>query len=135
MLNDQKAQDAFEKMMAIEKMSWKHNSRLQTGSKVADALLWDWACSLLIAKNNPDFKFKIWFLELNDETIAYDSVIEYRGTAFFLKASYAKKYRGFILGYSSVCNVLIIDQFRRQEVKTIDFLTNLPYIKRWNVIC
>jgi len=78
--------------MIIEKMGWKENWRLQTGSKVDNALLWDWACSLSMAKTNPDFKFKICFVKLNDETIAYDSVIEYRGTAFFLKTSYAEKY-------------------------------------------
>jgi hypothetical protein len=134
LLNDQSAQDAFDKVMAIEKMSWKENWRLQTGSTVDKALLWDWDSSLSVARTNPDFKFKIWFLELNDQAIAYDSVIEYKGTAFFLKTSYAEKYRQLYPGIF-ICNILIADQFRRQEVETIDFLTNLPYMKRWNVIC
>ena len=134
LLNDQNVQDTFDKMMAIEKMSWKENWRLQTGSTVDKALLWDWESALSVARTNSDFKFKIWFLELNDQAIAYDSVIEYKGTAYFLKTSYAEKYRQLNPGIF-ICNYLISDQFRRQENKTIDFLTNLPYLKRWNVIC
>jgi hypothetical protein len=132
--NDQVAQDAFDKMMTIEKKSWKENLRSQTGNAIDEDLLWLWNSSLSTAKTNPDFKFKLWFLELNDQAIAYDSVIEYRGTAFFAKTSYAEKYRRLYPGIF-ICNVLISDQFRRQEVKTIDFLTNLPYMRRWNVIC
>ena len=132
--NDQVAQEAFDKIMAIEKMSWKENLRLQTGSTSDNDLLWIWGASLSAAKTNPDFKFKLWFLELNDQTIAYDSVIEYRGTAFFTKTSYANEYRRLYPGIF-ICNALIIDQFRRQEMETIDFLTNLPYMKRWKSIC
>jgi hypothetical protein len=134
LLNDQNAQDAFDKMMAIEKMSWKENWRVQTDSTIDKVLLWNWDSSLSLAKINPDFKFKIWFLELNDQAIAYDSVIEYKGTAFFVKTSYAEKYKQLYPGIF-ICNVLIADQFRRQEAETIDLLTNLPYMKRWKVIC
>jgi hypothetical protein len=132
--NDQVAQETFDKMMAIEKMSWKENFRLQTGSTIDKDLLWIWGASLSTAKTNPDFKVKLWFLELNDQAIAYEYFIEYRGTAFFTKTSYAEKYRRIYPGVF-ICNALIIDQFRRQEMKKIDLLTNLPYMKRWKSIC
>jgi hypothetical protein len=121
-------------MMAIERMSWKENWRLQTACTIDKDLLWIWDSSLSAAKTNPDFKCKIWFLELNDQAIEYHLVIEYRGTAFFTKTSYAEKYRQLSLGIF-VRNAIIADQFRRREVETIDFLTNLPYMKTWNVIC
>ncbi len=134
LLNNQNAQDTFDKIIAIEKMSWKQNWRLQTGSTVDKALLWAWASSISVANTNPDFRFKIWFLELNDQAIAYDSVIEYKGTAYFLKTSYAEKYKQLYPGIL-ICNFLISEQFRRREIRTIDFLTSFPYMKRWHVIC
>ena len=87
--------------MTIGKMSWKENWRSQTGSTVDKVLLWNGDSSLSLVKVNPDFKFNIWFLELYDQAIAYDSVIEYRGTAFFVKTSHAEKYINSIRRYIS----------------------------------
>jgi hypothetical protein len=132
--NDQNAQEAFDKIMAIEKMSWKANWRLQTGSTIDKDLLWIWNSSLSATKTNPDFKCKIWFLELNNQAIAYHLVIEYRGTAFFTKTSFAEKYRQLSPGIF-VHQTIIAEQFRRREIETIDFLTNLPFMKTWNIKC
>jgi hypothetical protein len=133
--HDRDVQDAFDKMMAIEKMSWKEKWRLQnTGSTIDKGLQWIWNSSLLAAKTNPDFKHKIGFLELNGQAIAYELFIEYGGTAFFTKTSYDEKYGRLYPGIF-VCNVLIEEQFRRQQVETIDLLTNLSYMKTWKVTC
>jgi GNAT acetyltransferase-like protein len=132
--DNQNAQDAFDKMRAIERMSWKEKWRLQTGVTIDKDLTWIWHSSLSAAKTNPDFRCKIWFLELNGQAIEYHLVIEYRGTAFLTKTSYAEKYKQLSPGLF-VRNAIIADQFNRQEAETIDFLTNLPYMKTWNVIC
>ncbi|MGZ3634341.1 MAG: GNAT family N-acetyltransferase [Parachlamydiaceae bacterium] len=132
--NDQDIQEAFNKIMAIEKMSWKANWRLETGCTLDKDLLWIWNASLWANKNNPDFKCKIWFLELNNQTIAYHLVIEYDGTAFITKTSFAEKYRNLSPGIF-VHQAIITEQINRQETKTIDFLTNLPFMKTWNVKC
>jgi hypothetical protein len=132
--NNQNAQKAFDKMMIIERMSWKEKWRLQTGCTIDKDLLWIWDASLSAAKTNPDFKCKVWFLELNNQAIAYQLVIEYKGTAFFTKTSFAEKYRHLSPGLF-VQQTIIAEQFKKREIETIDFLTNLPYMKTWNVTC
>ena len=132
--NDQNIREAFDKIMEIEKMSWKANWRLETGCTIDKDLQWIWNASLLASKSHPDFKCKIWFLELNNQTIAYHLVIEYDKTAFITKTSFAEKYRNLSPGIF-VHQAIITEQIRRRETKTIDFLTNLPFMKTWNVKC
>lgn len=132
--NDQTVQETFDKIMTIEKMSWKANWRLETGCTVDKDLQWIWNASLSANKNNSDFKCKIWFLELNNQTIAYHLVIEYDRTAFITKTSFAEKYRNLNPGIF-VHQAIISEQIRRRETQTIDFLTNLPFMKTWNVKC
>jgi hypothetical protein len=132
--NGQNIQETFDKIMAIEKMCWKANWRLETGCAIDKDLLWIWNASLLANNTNPDFKCKIWFLELNNQTIAYHLVIEYDGTAFITKTSFDEKYRNLSPGIF-VHQAIITEQINRRETKTIDFLTNLPFMKTWNVKC
>ena len=132
--NDQNVKETFDKIMTIEKMSWKANWRSETGCTIDKDLLWIWNASLWANKNNPDFKCKIWFLELNNQTIAYHLVIEYDGTAFITKTSFAEKYRNLSPGIF-VHQAIITEQINRRETKTIDFLTNLPFMKTWSVKC
>jgi hypothetical protein len=132
--NDQNAKDSFDKMMTIERMSWKEKWRLQTGCSVDKDLLWFWDSSLSATKTNPDFKCKIWFLEVNNQSIAYHFVIEYRGTAFITKTSFDEKYRQLSPGIF-LHQAIIAELFRTREIETIDFLTNLPFMKTWNATC
>ncbi len=132
--NLQNAKMAYDKMMIIERRSWKEKWRLNNGSNIDKDLQWIWDASLSAANTNPDFKCKIWFLELNNQAIAYQLVIEYRGTAFFAKTSFVEKYRQLSPG-KFVQQAIITEQFKRREIETIDFLTNLPYMKTWNVTC
>ena len=132
--NEQNIQETFDKIMAIEKNSWKGNWRIENGCTIDKDLLWIWNASLLETKSNPDFKCKIWFLELNNQTIAYHLVIEYLGTTFITKTSFAEKYRNFSPGIF-VHQAIITEQIRSKETNTIDFLTNLPFMKTWKVKC
>jgi hypothetical protein len=132
--NDQNAKDSFNKMMTIERTSWKEKWRLQAGCTIDKDLLWFWDSSLSATKTNPDFKCKIWFLELNNQSIAYHFVIEYRGTAFITKTSFAEKYRQLSPGIF-VHQAIIAELFRTREIETIDFLTNLPFMKTWSTTC
>ena len=132
--NDKNIQETFDKIIAIEKMSWKANWRIETGCNIDKDLLWIWNASISAAKFNPDFKCKIWFLELNNLTIAYHLVIEYDRTAFITKTSFAEKYRNLSPGIF-VHQAIITYEIIRRESKTIDFLTNLPFMKTWNVKC
>ena len=132
--NEQNAQEAFDKISMIEKTSWKAKWRSETGCNIDKDLLWIWNAMILTAKTNTDFKGKIWFLELNSQTIAYHLVIEFRGTVFITKTSFVEKYRTLSPGIF-VHQAIIVEQFRKKETKTIDFLTNLPFMKTWNTKC
>jgi Acetyltransferase (GNAT) domain len=132
--NDQNAQEAFDKIITIEKNSWKADWRLHIGQTIDKDLLWIWNASLQAAKTNPNFKCKIWFLELDNQTIAYHLVIEYKATVFITKTSFAEKYRNLSPGIF-LHQAIITEQFKKKEAKTIDFLTNLPFMKTWNPNC
>jgi hypothetical protein len=129
--DEQSTNDAFNKILDVEKMSWKETWRLQNKQTIDEDLLWIWKSSSSVENTNPDFKRKIWFLELNDQTVAYTLVIQYKGTAFACKTSYADQYRQLYLGVY-VTNAAIKDLFNKKEVQRFDFMTNLPFCKIWS---
>jgi hypothetical protein len=132
--NDDQSANAFSKILAVEKTSWKETWRLRTERTVDEDLVWIWTSSCSLAKTNPDFRRKIWFLGLNNQIVAYSLVIQYKGTAFIAKTSYADQYSMLHLGLF-VNNAVIKDLISKKEVQRIDFMTNLHFMKTWTSTC
>jgi hypothetical protein len=128
--NEKNEQDVLQKIMDIEKTSWKQNWRRQHHALVDESLLKFWEGSSLAIRTYPDFKRSVWFLELNDHAIAYSLVVQYKGTAYMCKTSYNNQYRKFSLGIY-INNVMVRDSFNSGSITMIDLMTNLPFYKYW----
>jgi hypothetical protein len=120
--------DVVEKIFDVEKMSWKEEWRAHTGKKDTD-LLMILAGSQRMAEIEPSFKWDVWFLELNNQTLAYWLVIQYKDVAYLAKTSYDKRYERFSPGIC-VLNAVIRELFNG-PTKKVDFLTELPYMEIW----
>jgi hypothetical protein len=123
----------FGRMLDIENASWKQEWREQHEvqdyfSDLSNA----WEGGGWAAKNCPGFKRIVWFLELNEKAIAYSLVLQYKKTAYIVKTSYSDKYRKL---YPSIytMNEGIKNLFDSGKIDLIDFLTNLPFMKRWTL--
>lgn len=128
--NKDHEQDAFRRIIDVERVSWKQNWRLKQHVSADVQLFQLWEGSSLAIRTCPSFKRSVWFLELNGHAIAYSLVIQYKGTAYIAKTSYDNQYREFYPGIYAI-NGAVRDLFNCGRVKTIDFMTNLPFVKKW----
>ena len=126
--------ETVKRILAVERTSWKERWRAQSGEKTDKELLAILHASMHTAGREPDFKWKVWFLELNRQTLAYLLVIQYKKIAFITKGSYNEQYKRFYPGIY-IRNYVIHELFNKGEVKSIDFLTNFPYHQTWTSIC
>ena len=124
----------IERILDVERRSWKDVWRNQNGNHVDEDLMTVLNASQTTAKNEPAFKWKVWFLELNDQTIAYLLVIQYKNKAYLTKTSYDEKYRKFYPG-QFLRKSVIFDLFTEGQTNTIDFLTDLPHHQTWTSLC
>jgi CelD/BcsL family acetyltransferase involved in cellulose biosynthesis len=129
--NKDHEQEVIQKIMDIEKTSWKQNWRLQHHALVDESLMkfW-WEGSSLAIRTYPNLKRSTWFLELNGYAIAYSLVFQYKGTAYVGKTSYNNQYRKIYPGIY-INNAAIQNIFNCGRIKTIDFMTNLPFQEIW----
>ncbi len=124
----------IERILDVERRSWKDVWRNQNGNNVDEDLMTILNASQTTAKNEPAFKWKVWFLELNGQTIAYLLVIHYKNTAYLTKTSFDEKYRKFYPG-QFLRKSVIFDLFNEGQTNTIDFLTDLPHHQTWTSLC
>jgi hypothetical protein len=122
--------DVLEKILDVERMSWKESWR--SGRQIAsdEELLMIWEGSQINAKTNTDFKGSVWFLQINRETVAYAFVIKYKNTAYIAKTSFNNKYRKFYIG-KYIMHTAIRDLFNEDKINAIDFMTELPFMSFW----
>lgn len=132
--NRNNGSDTIKKILDVEKRSWKEASRARSGLKIDQDLLMIWNASQYTARTGPDLKWKVWFLELNDKTLAYSLVLEYKEVAFIMKTSYDERYKRFYPGIY-VNNVAIRELFNKRQIRKIDLLTDLPFHRTWTSIC
>jgi len=123
----------FRKVLHIEKMSWKEKWRMRRGLKIDHDLLIIWRGAQHIARTESDFKWRLWFLELGNQPLAYCLVLQYKEMAFFMKTSYDERYKRLYPGIY-VNNVAIRDLFNERQVKVIDFATDLSFHRNWTSI-
>jgi hypothetical protein len=119
-----------DKIVAIEKMSWKERERLEERKKDESLII------LLDALDNfseiePIFKRKIWFLELNGQYIAYCLEFIFNDISFLVKTSYNNNFRDLYPGIF-LMNKIIKNNFDEKEVTKIDFITSLDFMKTWS---
>jgi len=125
--------DVVKKIFDIEKMSWKEELRVRTGKKDID-LLMILEGSQHTAEIEPSFKWDVWFLELNNQAIAYSLFIEYKGISYCVKTSYDRRYKRLYPGIY-VINAALCEFFNRRQIRKIDFLTDLPFHETWTSLC
>ena len=119
--------DVLEKILDVERMSWKESWRSRMTMATDEDLLMIWRGSQFVARTKTDFKCSVWLLQINHETAAYSFVIKHKGTAFITKTSYDNRYRKFYVG-KYINHIAIRDMFNEGQIKTIDFMTALPFI-------
>lgn len=132
--NGNKGSDAIKKILDVERMSWKQAWRTQRGEKRDEDLLMIWKGSKHTARTEPSFKWNVWFLELNDQTLAYSLVLQYKEMAFIVKTSYDERYKRFYPGIY-VNNAAIRELFNKRQNRKIDWLTDLPFHRNWTSMC
>lgn len=131
--NGNRGPDVIKKILDVERRSWKEEWRTRNGAKVDQNLLMIWKGSQHTVRTEPDFKWNVWFLELNNQTLAYTLVFQYKEVAFIMKTSYDERFKRF---YPGICviNAAIRELFNKEHVRSIDFLTDLPFMRTWTPI-
>jgi len=126
--------DVFERILDVERMSWKEAERTRSGTQVDPDLSIFWRGAQYTSRTESDFNWRVWFLELNDQTLAYSMVLEYKETAFIVKTSYDERYKRLQPGIY-INNVAIRELFEKGKVRKIDWLTDLPFHRNWTSLC
>lgn len=124
---------AIDKIWSIERFSWK--STLQGRKKAIK----NWGLELIIkgamrnSEDNRFFESEVYFMNLNNEPIAYQIVLKRNKTAFCVKTSYDSRFRGASPG--KILTYFIVEKmFGEKNIDKIDFLTNLSHMRNLNPI-
>jgi hypothetical protein len=125
--------NVVKKIFDIEKMSWKEELRVRTGKKDTDLLILLEGSQHMV-EIEPGFKWDVWFLELNNQAIAYSLFIEYKGVSYCVKTSYDRRYKRLYPGIY-VINAALCEFFNKHQIREIDFLTDLPFHETWTSLC
>jgi len=125
--------DAIKRILDVERKSWKQAWRAQRGIKMDQDLLMIWKASQYTARTEPNFDWKVWFLELNGQTLAYTLVLQYKETAYIVKTSFDEEYRKFQPSIY-INNAAIRELFEEGQARHIDWLSDLPFHRNWTEI-
>jgi hypothetical protein len=120
----------YEKIMSIEKRSWKERYRQLSGDPVDSSIRCFLALSPLTENKSADLKRKLWFLEIEGRLVAYAMVFQHRGVAYVAKTSFAEEYSWVGPG-KHMMSAVMKDLFDCREVQKIDFMTYLPMVRFW----
>lgn len=132
--NGNKGSDAFKQIVDVEKMSWKEALRIRRREKMDQDLLMIWKESQYMTNIEPDFNWSVWLLELNERTLSYVLVLQYKGVAYLAKTSYDERYSRFFPGIY-IQNAAIRELFNKGQVRKINFLTDFPFMRTWTSLC
>jgi hypothetical protein len=130
---DGEREDEFERILGVERRSWKKDWRVRMNMKLDQDLHTLFQISRKAAKS-PRFELNVWFLVLNDQALAYSLAVRYKKAAFIAKTSYDQRYRSLYPGIY-VNNMVIKELFSKGHVKLIDWNTDLPFHRNWTSIC
>jgi CelD/BcsL family acetyltransferase involved in cellulose biosynthesis len=131
---DDKRAVGLSKLWEIEKYSWKEEWRTKKGREDKDLSIITETSEELAKRMSPEFDYSVWLLKLNDSPIAYNLVLKYKQTAYFVKTSYIQKYHSLSPGIF-LWNEMIHKFLDEQKVSNIDFLTEMPFMRIWTNQC
>jgi hypothetical protein len=116
----------IKRILGVEKESWKEDWRRSRRGTDEHLLLLCRALTRISGRAHD----LVYFLELNGETIAYNLVLNFKQSAFMVKMSFNERYRKLYPGVF-LTNEVVRETFNRQTTRSIDFLSALPFQKRW----
>jgi hypothetical protein len=123
-------QEVFDRILEVERESWKETWRAKKGSEVDDVLMAIWSGLRVVTKTRSDVEWGVYFLEVEGRPIAYSLIICYAGVAYITKTSYKARYRrfypGIYINHAAIRNLWNTGAFR-----LIDFLTDLQFMETW----
>ncbi len=118
-------------VLDVEASSWKEAWRKATGTEVDPTLMMILKASREMASCDPNFKWRVWFLELADAVLSYSIVLEYSKVAYIVKTSYKNQYRALYPGIYLI-NSVLREIFDKAEVELVDFQTDMQFMDTWN---
>jgi hypothetical protein len=123
-------QEVCEKIIRIYGLSWKNKWMTERNIAYDPEL----AAALYVLrdtqKNKPFFSWKVYFLEINGNPIAYTLLFQHKGTVFVKRTSYDNAYKNSSPGIF-LLNYVIRDIFNEGKVHTIDWGSDHRYQKLW----
>lgn len=128
--NSEITRDVFKRVLHIEKLSWKEKWRIRRGLGNDEHYHMVWNASSLTDESSLDYNWIIYFLEMDGKAISFAIVLRYNGCSVLLKTSFDDRYRGFSPG-KFVMNAAIRDQFEDDGVRTIELMTDLDVLGKW----
>jgi hypothetical protein len=120
----------LERILGIERLSWKETYRKQKQQVIDTSIPMLCSASLATAKSEPDFEWRVYFLELNKMAIAYSLVLKYKDTAYIAKITYDEGYRRYYPGIYLI-NGILKEEFTLRRVRNIDFQTDMQFMETW----
>jgi hypothetical protein len=127
---DEFGDSVFEDVIYVERRSWKEKWRRQRRIDVDEELLKILEGVKEIDSKISAFKWKVWFLKVNDELASYALTLQFKNVGYIAKTSFNEKHRNFYPG-TYISNIAVKDFFERAEAEKIDFQTNLPFMEKW----
>ena len=124
-------QKIMEDINEIEKRSWKQSYRIRRSMSKDPDIEMIWNASKNITFHEPSYKWSILFLELDNKKIAYAINLQLENYSTVIKTSFDNSYRKYSPGVQIV-NEAVKELYSREEVECIDFLTNLPFSRKWS---
>ena len=128
--NEEIDRSVLDGILEIESKSWKQIWRIK--KRITE----DYDLSMILngametSEQDENFKWQVWFLEVDGLNIAYSLVLIFKQTAYIVKTSYDKNYRKYYPGIF-INNAAIQDLFRSGNIKVIDWLTDLEFHRNW----
>jgi len=126
--------DVSDKILAVDKASWKEDWRAQKNVENDPELAIIWKGSKLLAKTTPEFTYSVHFLEIDEKPVAFVISLRYKQTGAMVKTSFDERYRAYSPGLV-VWNAAFRALFENKNVKKIDFGTDMPFMRIWRPIC
>jgi hypothetical protein len=120
----------FDRIMEIERKSWKYAYWKQIGRNVDPSMVFYWNGSRQTALKESEFDWKVAILELDGREVAYCLLTKYKQSAYTCKTSFDERYRDIYPGIY-VKHAVVRELFGRSDIKWIDFMGDLPYHRKW----
>ncbi|MCK5023751.1 MAG: GNAT family N-acetyltransferase, partial [Candidatus Aenigmarchaeota archaeon] len=131
--NDDITTDTYKKILDIENLSWKEKWRQIRRKGKDEHYPMVWNASKLTKEQSLNYHWILYFLELNNTAISFAIVLQYKDTSVMLKTTFDDRYKELSPG-TVIMNAVIRDQFEEKETSTIEMMTDLDVVNKWDHI-